>query len=54
MTLMEKQRGRWVTGIGVGLSTTGIGFALIAPADLLGFVVLAGAAALTVGIGAKV
>ncbi len=44
-------RSRWVTGAGAGLTAFGIGFSLIDPADFLGWFVLIGAAALTVGIG---
>jgi len=51
---MGEQRHRWVTAAGVGLAVFAIGFALIAPADWLGFPLLAGAALLVVGIGARV
>lgn len=41
---------RWVTGIGAGLTVFGVGFALIDPADWLGFAVISGAVLLMIGI----
>lgn len=44
---------RWVTGIGAGLATIGIGMGVIAPADFLGFLVILGGVLIAVGIGTR-
>lgn len=47
---MNTRKPRWLTGAGAGLTAATLTFALIAPADALGFAGILAAALLTVGI----
>lgn len=47
---MNTQKSRWLTGAGAGLTVVTLTFALIAPADALGFVGLLAAVILAIGV----